>query len=213
MEREREISRDLLRTRECFLRWKILEEARVTNYEKGYVSIPSINQLVEMDLQEIASEMIADHFEGLGTKINMVAGIPNSGISLATSVARILKVPLAPGRKGEVYPGSWNSRIEINEEVPSFTTGEASKFVFNGLNPGDTVLIVDDFIAHGATSVLVAQVFMRHGINVQIAAYSAKLFQGGVKQIEDNVGIKPFYAVGIEKIFEDGKIVLDAPHY
>jgi adenine/guanine phosphoribosyltransferase-like PRPP-binding protein len=213
MERQAEISRALRCANEDFLRREILKEAVVTNFEKGYISIPSVNQLVDTNLQCFASEIIVDHYLDMGVKIDKVAGIPNAGISLANSVAEKLRVPLAPGRKGIIYPGAWNSRIEINEDVPSFTTGEASKFVFNGLEKGDTVLIIDDFIALGATSVIVSKVLMKHGINVQIAAYAAKIFQGGVKQIEEKVGVKPFYAVGIEKIFKDGKIVLEPPHY
>lgn len=202
-----------LRSKECILRDKILEEAVVTNFEKGYVSIPSVNQLIDMDMQRIAAEMIICNAHQKRINIDKVLGIPNSGISLATSVAEGLGVRLAPGRKGETIPGSWNSAIIVQENVPSFTTGESSKFVFNGLHSGDSVLIVDDFIALGATSILVAKELQKKGINVEIAVYVAKLFQLGVKQIEKDLGKKPFYAIGVEDIHSDGSITLSSPRF
>ncbi|HSX48932.1 MAG TPA: phosphoribosyltransferase family protein [Candidatus Saccharimonadales bacterium] len=195
-----------LRLKESILREKILKEAVVTNFEKGYVSIPSVNQLIDIGMQKIAAEMIIYDACRKEIHIDKVLGIPNSGISLATSVAERLNVPLAPGRKGETIPGSWNSAITIQEDVPSFTTGESSKFVFNGLHAGDSVLVVDDFIALGATSILVAKELQRNGINVEIAVYVAKLFQPGVKQIGRKLDKKPFYAIGIREIYSDGTI-------
>ncbi len=202
-----------LRLNESILRQKILEEAVVTNFEKGYVSIPSVNQLIDMDMQRIAAQMIICNACQKGINIDKVLGIPNSGISLATSVAEGLGVRLAPGRKGEVIPGSWNSAITVQENVPSFTTGESSKFVFNGLHSGDSVLIVDDFIALGATSILVAKELRKKGINVEIAVYVAKLFQPGVEQIEKELGKKPFYAIGIKKIHSDGTVTIAYPNF
>ena len=113
-----------LRVKEAHLRRVFQAEARATNLQRGYISAPFVNQLVDLDFQGLASDLIAHRFSGL--EIDKVVMIPNSGNPLATTVAERLKVPLVPGRKGAAIPGAWNTSIMIQEEAASFTTGEMS---------------------------------------------------------------------------------------
>ncbi len=195
------------------LREAFSNEATVTNPEKGYVSVPSVNQLINLEMEGWAADLIAFHFQRTGIFFDKVVGIPNSGISLSHAVAQRLKVPLAPGRKGSDIPGAWKMPIVINETAPSFTTGKASTFVFNGIEYGDTVLAVEDVIAQGDTMTLIADKFRQNGVDLYLASYFAKTFQGGVDRLRE-IGIEPYYAVGIERLEEsDGEYlpILEPP--
>jgi xanthine phosphoribosyltransferase len=200
------------RIKEECLRRVFLEEATVTNIEKGYVSVPFVNQLINLELQSLASDLIAFRYRGSG--ISKVVMVPNSGNPLATTVAERLGTPLAIGRKGKAIPGSWSNPIVVTESAKSFTTGEKSQFVFNGLERGDKVLVVDDVIAHGDTSCLILEEFEKKGVDVVgLSVYFAKLFQPGVQRVKEERGIDPFYVVGIERLNEDGSISLSPPHF
>jgi adenine/guanine phosphoribosyltransferase-like PRPP-binding protein len=200
---------------ESQLRKRFLNEAKVTNFEKGYISVPSVNQRIDLEMQGWAADLIVDHFRKLGIEFDAVVGIPNSGIPLGTSVAERLGVPLAPGRKGKDFPGAWKMPVIVEENVPSFTTGVTSSFVFNGIQSGETVLAVEDVIATGETMENIARAFQAKGITVYNAAYFAKVFQGGVARLRE-IGIEPFYAIGIEKITGqegDYSLELSSPYH
>src|ERR1700687_1734033 len=96
-----------LRASEAILRYSFERDARLTNPEKGYVSVPWVNQLVDINLQGYAADIIAAKVHKNSWDINKIVGIPNLGIPLATSVSERLELPLAPGRKGDGIPGSW----------------------------------------------------------------------------------------------------------
>lgn len=207
-----EVTSAEIRVKEDYLRRIFVANARVTNPEKGYISAPFVNQLVDLDLQGLASDLVAHKFSK--TPIDKVVMIPNSGNPLATTIAERLKKPLVPGRKGVGIPGAWNKPIVIEEETPSFTTGEKSSFIFNGVHEGDKVLLVDDVIAYSYTSGLIVNEFRRNGIEVSgLAVYFAKLFQPGVQRLRDEFNIDPFYVIGIEGMNEDCSVNLSPPHF
>jgi adenine/guanine phosphoribosyltransferase-like PRPP-binding protein len=195
------------RLRELFLK------AMVTDRKKGYVSAPGVNQLIDVGTQEEAACLVGFWIREIGSKIDKVVGIPYSGVPFATSVAGELKVPLAPGRKGDDIPGSWQETIIVEEEVPSFTTGVRSKFVYNNLPEGDTVLIVDDVVAHGDTAVMTIKEFNKRGITTYLAVYFAKLFQPGVQRIIEETGVEPFYVIGIQEISDTAIKKLSPPQF
>lgn len=200
------------------LREQFLQEANVTNHEKGYVSVPSVNQRIDIEMQGWAADMIVNHYLQTGSTFNAVVGIPNSGISLATSIAERLRLPLAPGRKGKDGPGAWNMQIKVTESVPSFTTGEASQFVFNGIQKGDKVLAIEDVIARGDTLGLIVEAFRKQGIELCVGAYFSKLFQGGVVKLE-TMGVEVFSVIEIEKLYPnpdkpgEWSLQLTPPHF
>ncbi len=203
------ISLEMLRAEENCLRRKFEEEALVTDFEKGYISAPWVNQEIDPDLQRIAARNIAHYF---ANGITRVAGIPNCGVPLATTVAQEMGILLAPSRKGSKVPGAWRNPLIVGEETPSFTTGEVSTFAFNSINPGDNLLLVDDFIAKGDTGINIIEILRKKEVRVSFAVYAAKTFQPGWQRIKD-MGIDAFYVVGIKAMKEDKHVVLEPPHF
>lgn len=203
------LTTEMLRAEENTLRRKFEQEATVTNFEKGYVSAPWVNQEIDPGLQTIAARIIANHFSNGITKIT---GIPNCGVPLAAAVSLEMGIPLAPSRKGTKIPGAWRNPFIIGEETPSFTTGEMSTFSFNSIIPEDYVLLVDDFIALGDTGSSIITALTTKGIRVSFAVYAAKTFQPGFQKIKD-LGVNPFYVVGIKTLKEDRHVVLEPPHF
>lgn len=199
--------------KELLLRNYFLQEAKVLNYEKGYISVPFVNQLVDPKLQNSAADLIARHILLDETPVDKVVQIPYSGNSLAYSVAERLDCPLVLGRKGKKSPGAWKNQFVINETTESFTTGQKSTFLFNELYPGDRVYLIDDVVANGDTGSLIIKEFQKRGIEVNgMSIYFAKLFQPGIERIHEETGVNPFYAVGVEDISPDG-IELAPPHF
>jgi adenine/guanine phosphoribosyltransferase-like PRPP-binding protein len=209
------IELETIRGRERLLRELFLQYATVKNYEKGYISVPFVNQLIDLPLQGYAADIIAYNIKQRELDIEKVIQIPYSGNSLATSVAERLRLPLVLGRKEfEKTPGSWEKPFIIKEEVKSFTTGAMSTFVFNELFPGDRVYLIDDVVANGDTASLIINELQKKDIQVQgIATYFAKLFQEGVNNIPQKTGIEPFYVIGIEEITEKEGIILSPPKF
>ena len=201
-----------LGSKEASIREALSQAARVTDFKKGYISAPFVNQLIDPLLQGYAADLIARHAKGLS--IDKVVPIPNSGIPLATAVAERLKLPLAPGRKDNSTPGAWGNPVVIEEQVQSFTTGTIASFTFNELNQGDTILLVDDVVAYGDTSTLIIRALEKRGINVAgLAIYFGKHFQPGLARIKKETGITPLVVVGIERITPKGEIFLSPPHF
>jgi adenine/guanine phosphoribosyltransferase-like PRPP-binding protein len=210
-----EIELATIRSKERYLINCFENIATVKNYEKGYISVPFVNQLVNLKLQGYAADLIAYNIKTNQIPFNKIVQIPYSGNSLATAVAwNFEDIPLVLGRKGERTPGAWNQQLIVKEQVESFTTGETSTFVFNGIEEGDRVYLVDDVIANGDTSSLIINKFREDGIEVVgMAIYFAKLFQPGLQRVYEETGIKPFYAVGIESITEEGEIFFSEPQF
>ena len=203
-----------IRATEEYIRKAFHEKAEVINYDLGYISVPFVNQLIDLELQGFAGDLIVHHYRNKETKVDKVIQIPLSGNPLATTVAERLNTPLIPGRKGKVIPNSWGNPIVIEEAIPSFTTGEMSTFVFNGLEVGDKVILIDDVIANGYTSGLIVKSLREKGIEVVgLAVYFAKLFQPGVNKVREETGIDPFFVVGIDEITQESGIVLSPPHF
>ena len=96
-------------------------------------------------LDEIGCEF-KRRFEGSG--ITKVLTIESSGIAIACSVARQLDVPVVFAKKAQ----SVNLDGEmLVAQVESFTHKKTNQVIVarKFLNPGDRVLIVDDFLANG----------------------------------------------------------------
>lgn len=204
------------------LRRRFILDAEDANVETGYISIPSVNQTIDPEMQGVVADLIVRNYERQGIVFDRVVGIPNSGASLASVVGERLtrtgtKIALArKGKSGEEIPlpKTWKNTIRV-EGVPSFTTGTFSDFVFNGLEAGQKALAIEDAIANGSTLGGIIPELNRYGVEVYPAAYFAKLFQPGVRELI-GMGIDPFYAIGIERIDqnEDGiwKPVLSPAH-
>lgn len=185
------------------LRDHFLAEAVVIDREKGYISVPSVNQRVNTKMQGLAADLVVAHYRRLGLGFDVVLDVPNSGTTLAAVVAERLKIPHSRGRKGKDIPASW--RLPIVVEVQFFTTGVNSTIVFNGLEEGERALVVDDVFATGATSTAIAERLKARENPFEMAAYFAKEWQGGVVKLR-KFGIDPFYAIGVQSIIQDNGV-------
>ncbi len=199
-------------TMEQELREKFAREAKITKFDLGYISLPWANELIESGPQRKAAKLLAEMLREPGIKLDKVLGIPHSGVALASLVSDLLDLPLAPARKGNVVPGAWTEYIYFDDPISSPTTREPSRFIINGLQPGDTVALVDDILARGTIASHIAKNLAEKGITTVLGVYCAKLFQGGVDKLRE-LGIPVVYLYGVERIFIDGRMNLSPPYF
>ena len=105
-----------------------------------------LNHQIDIEFLDSLAEEIIRRFSG--TKINKVMTVESSGIAIACSVARLLKVPAVFCKKNK----SSNVPEDVYSTViHSFTHGKDYTVVVSKefLNKGDYVLVVDDFLANG----------------------------------------------------------------
>lgn len=105
-----------------------------------------LNHQIDIEFLDSLAEEIVRRFSG--TKINKVMTVESSGIAIACSVARLLKVPAVFCKKNK----SSNVPEDVYSTViHSFTHGKDYTVVVSKefLNKGDSILVVDDFLANG----------------------------------------------------------------
>lgn len=198
-----------LQTMEQELRKKFSDNASVSNFQEGYLSIPWANEVLDPKYQRLAAILLAEKLKRHG-EVDKIVGVPTLGVPLASLVAVELGVPQAECRKGNVVPAAWTNYIFFDDTITSPTTHEQVRFIFNGLDKGDTVGIVDDILARARTSIYIAKNLHERGINVILGVYCAKFFQEGYGRLQQ-IGVPVEYIYGVEKIFLDGRIQLAPP--
>lgn len=194
-----------------FLKKEFLQEAKVLDVERGYISVSSFNLRMKPEVLRAAAKMIAVYFQN--DKIDTVHGIPHSGNYLATAVALELgsKVRLHSSRKDQNIPTSWKD--VYRQEVRSFTTSTAGMDVFSGINlsfvkKGDRVLLLDDVCARGETGYKIVKGLQERGVKVVgFAVLFDKVFQGGLEYAA-GLGIKVFSCIRVKKILSGDKVEL-----
>ena len=189
------------------VRQAFLNEATVVNFERGFISAPSTNQLRNPELQGWAARIIASKFENF--KIDKVFGIPISGINLATATAALLPgVKEVPTRKSVETPTSWKQ--VFTAEIKSFTTEVKSSIKYSFVYPRDKVLVIDDVCAFGetATEVIRSLIEEAEADVVGFVVWWDKIFQGGLERVEKEFGIRVFSVVRVKEISKNGEIIL-----
>jgi len=194
-----------------FLRKEFLQEAKVIDAQRGYISVSSFNLRMKPEVLAAAAKLIADFFKN--DKIDTVHGIPHSGNYLATAVALALdgQVRLHSSRKDQNIPASWKD--VYRQEVRSFTTSTAGMDVFSGINlsfvkKGDRVLLLDDVCARGETGYKIIKGLQERGVKVVgFAVLFDKVFQGGLDYVA-NLGVKVFSCIRVNKIGSNDKVEL-----
>ena len=140
-----------------------------------------------------------------GETITKVLTIEASGIAMASMTAYLFSVPLVFAKKSK----SKNISDDVFAvEVPSFTHGNVSTVVVSReyLNPGDRVLLIDDFLATGAVLVgLKALVEMAGGTVVGAGVAVEKAFQGGGEKLRAE-GLRIESLAKIESMTDEGEI-------
>ena len=163
-----------------------------------------INHQMDMKLMDEIGKEFARRFEGLG--INKILTIEASGIGIAviTSV-HMGYIPVVFAKKSQ--PNTMTERY-YGAEVKSFTKGTVSlaKVTKKYLQPGEKVLIIDDFMAYGeASRGLISLVQQAGGEVGGLGAVVEKAFQGGGQKLRDE-GYKIESLAVISKIHDDGTL-------
>jgi len=136
-----------------------------------------INHQVDPVLMDACGKELADRFKDIGATKVLTAEI--SGIAPAVTTAYHLNLPLVYARK--------HKPITMPDEVfltlsPSHTKGRMVELIVSPeyLGHGERVLIIDDFLATGATILGLVRLAQAAGSSVVgIGALIEKTFEGG----------------------------------
>lgn len=143
---------------------------------------------------------LASRFTGEG--ITKVLTVEASGIAVALSTGLALGVPVVFAKKGRA--STQNSEV-YTSEIFSFTRQESVGIYVSGrfLGPGDTVLIVDDFLAHGEALRGMVEIVRQAGCRLAgVGIAIEKEFQGGGKKLRDQ-GIRIESLAAIRSMSEE----------
>ncbi len=184
------------------LKQKILTEG--TAIGKDIVKVDSFlnHQLDIRFLEEIGKEF-ARRFEGV--RVDKILTVESSGIAIAACTAPHFGYPPVVFAK-KAAPNTMTEGV-YEVEAKSFTKGTKSRLCVSErfLQPGENVLILDDFLAYGEASLAMVEMVRRAGGNVAgIGIVIEKGFQGGSDKLRAK-GCRVESLAVIEKI-EDGII-------
>ena len=162
-----------------------------------------LNQQIDTQLLRACGQEIARLFAGCG--ITKVLTIEASGIALAAAAGMEMNVPVVFAKKhktsnvdGDVY----------STVVHSFTHGTDYTVVVSRdyISAGDTVLLVDDFLATGAALVGLKALAEQAGATVVGAGIAVeKVFQGGGDKLRAQ-GLRIESLARIAAMEDDGSI-------
>jgi len=163
-----------------------------------------INHQVDPVLMEACGKELAARFAGLGATKVLTAEI--SGIAPALMTARYLGLPVVYARK--------TKPITMPDEVfltlaPSHTKGRMVELIISPeyLSGGEKVLIIDDFLATGATIMGLVRLAQVAGATIiGVGTLIEKTFEGG-RLLLQPLGI-PVESLACITSMQDGKVVL-----
>ena len=178
-------------------------QAEGQNLGRGILKVDSfINHQVDPQLMlEVGKELAARFTETGATKV-LTAEI--SGIAPAVMTALALNVPVVYARKTK--PVTMTDPVYV-EAAPSHTRGVDTFLMVSPefLNPGDRILIIDDFLASGQTIDALIRLVRHAGAElVGIGALIEKGFEGGRESLA-HLDV-PIVALAVIKSMEDGQI-------
>ena len=155
---------------------RILKDGK--NLGGGILKVDSfINHQVDPELMDACGKEFARRFARLGATRVLTAEI--SGIAPALMAARHLRLPVVYARKTK--PITMPDAVYLTV-APSHTKGVAVELIVSPeyLSPGERVLIIDDFLASGATILGLVRLTQAAGAQiVGIGALIEKSFEGG----------------------------------
>lgn len=185
------------------LKQKVLTEGRLLN---GYVLKVDnfLNHQLDVKLLDAMGKAFAERFAGV--KVDKILTIEASGIAIATMAARHFGYP-------PVVFAKKTKSLTLDEdafetEVYSFTKQETYKVRASRryLKPGDNVLIIDDFLAHGhAIKGLVDIVRQAEANPVGVGIVIEKGFQDGGRLVREDLGVR-LESLAVLKSIQDGVI-------
>ncbi|MFE5323065.1 xanthine phosphoribosyltransferase [Paenibacillus sp. NPDC056579] len=142
-----------------------------------------LNHQVDPELMLAIGQEFAKRYAE--ARIDKVLTLESSGIAPAVMTALALKVPLIFARK--------QKSLTLNEDlivktVYSFTKQQQNEVAVSKkfLNPGENVLIIDDFLAYGEAALGMAQIVESSGAVVSgIGIVIEKAFQDGAAKLKE----------------------------
>jgi len=191
---------------ECVVdKWKELISQGERNLGGGILRVDDVlNHRIFPKLMRDTGTWLTNQFKGCGATIVLTAEI--SGIAPAVYTAEALDVPLLFARKSRP--------ITIVDAVflatsPSHTKGEMVTLLVSSkyLGEKDSVLIIDDFLASGATIMALARLSKEAKATiVGVGAVIEKLFEGGRNKL-DQLHVPVVSVVTITDM-SDGRIIM-----
>src|SRR5512135_2995254 len=155
---------------------RILKEGK--NLGNGILKVDGfINHQVDPQLMDVCGRELAIRFRGIGATKVLTAEI--SGIAPAVSTALHLKLPVVYARKQK--PITMPDQVFLTLS-PSHTKGRITELIISPeyLGEGERVLIIDDFLATGATILGLVRLAQTAGSHiVGIGTLIEKTFEGG----------------------------------
>jgi xanthine phosphoribosyltransferase len=184
------------------LQERILKEGK--NLGNGILKVDSfINHQVDPQLMDVCGQEFARRFKGVGATKVLTAEI--SGIAPAVTTAMHLGLPVVYARKQK--PITMPDQVFLTL-TPSHTKGRTVELIVSPeyLAGGEKVLIIDDFLATGATILGLARLAQTAGAQiVGIGALIEKTFEGGRRALA-NLGV-PVEALAIITSMEGDQII------
>ena len=184
------------------LQERILKEGK--NLGHGILKVDSfINHQVDPRLMDACGQELARRFHDIGATKVLTAEI--SGIAPALTTALHLGLPVVYARKQK--PITMPDQVFLTL-TPSHTKGRTVELIISPeyLAGGERVLIIDDFLATGATILGLARLAQTAGAEiVAIGALIEKTFEGGRGALA-HLGV-PVEALAIITSMEDNQII------
>jgi xanthine phosphoribosyltransferase len=163
------------------LKDRILLEGK--NLGNGILKVDGfINHQVDPVLMQMCGQELARRFQGVGATKVLTAEI--SGIAPAVTTALYLGLPVVYARKHK--PITMPDQVFLTL-TPSHTKGRTVELIISPeyLAGGERVLIIDDFLATGATILGLVRLAQTAGATiVGIGALIEKIFEGGRDALE-----------------------------
>jgi xanthine phosphoribosyltransferase len=163
-----------------------------------------INHQVDPELMDACGKELAARFAGVGATKVLTAEI--SGIAPALMTARYLTLPVVYARKTK--PITMPDQVFLTL-APSHTKGRMVELIISPeyLAGHEKILIIDDFLASGATIMGLVRLAQTAGAQVVgIGALIEKVFEGG-RDFLKPLGIPVESLVCITSM-EDGQVVM-----
>jgi xanthine phosphoribosyltransferase len=167
-----------------------------------------LNHQIDVTFFEELGEEFRNRFSDVADQVDKILTIEASGIAVACFTAKYFgNAPVVFAKKEK--PNTLGDDYYFSE-IMSFTKMKMTsiRVVKKYLSPGEGVLIIDDFLAHGQAALGLKNICDQAQVNLLgVGAVIEKKFQGGA-EILKNCGVRVESLAVVDRI-EDGHIYFD----